>query len=307
MAKYLACGNIMSDAIKSSDGTMSSFYMGGPAFFALQGIRLFTKDCKLVSRVGADYRDSYGKWMDLHGITQESVKVFADHCTRHIIEHHADGDYSSTSYFGSENMGFLKTHPDEVDSAVSSETRGIYFAHSQEKVIWKKLGDIKEKHGYKMMWELEPRVIKEDLEKVMQVISIPEMFSLNSIEASTLWGIPRDNDEDIINELMKLPVEMTLYRVGKRGAYAVTPSTAEFCPMIDISESVDPTGCGNTSTGAAMWAHTEGYDPRMVVIIANIAAGYNALQKGVYPHITDEVMADAVRLAERKCAEIFCG
>ena len=48
--EYLACGNIMSDRIERQDGSFSEWNMGGPAFFTLSGIRLWTKACKLVCR-----------------------------------------------------------------------------------------------------------------------------------------------------------------------------------------------------------------------------------------------------------------
>ena len=44
---------------------------------------------------------------------------------------------------------------------------------------------------------------------------------------------------------------------------------------------VDPTGCGNTSTGGALYAYAEGYDPLMVGIMANVASGQNIRQYGV--------------------------
>ena len=46
---------------------------------------------------------------------------------------------------------------------------------------------------------------------------------------------------------------------------------------------VDPTGCGNCSTAAAMWAYCEGYDLRQIASIANVAAAYNVQQFGPYP------------------------
>ena len=73
--EYLACGNIMSDRIQSEDGSYSEWNMGGPAFYALSGMRIWTPQVKLVCKTGADYADSYGRWMDDNGVTRESVRV----------------------------------------------------------------------------------------------------------------------------------------------------------------------------------------------------------------------------------------
>lgn len=308
MTKYLSCGNIMSDFVVQADGTLDDIHMGGPAFFALSGIRLWSRQCQLVCQAGADYVDSYGKWMEANGLSSEFVNIAAEQCTQHVLTHKADGTYDFSSRFGLEALGYLKTRPEDIEKALTPDVRGIYMAQNIDKVYWKKISRLKEKYGFKFMWELEfkPQHLtdKEWLSAVKDVIGNADMWSLNSNEASMLFGIPKENEEDLISEIMKMPVEMTLFRVGKKGAYAVSQSTAIFCPSIDIEKSVDPTGCGNCSTGAAMYAHTAGYSLKEVVIMANIAAGYNAAQYGPYMNYTDEVMKNAHKLREKYLAEI---
>ena len=69
--------------------------------------------------------------------------------------------------------------------------------------------------------------------------------------------------------------------------------------MISVRDNeVDPTGCGNISTAAAMWAFFEGYDPLRICIWAAICAGYNALQYGPYPRMDAETRAEAQKLME---------
>ena len=83
--EYLACGNIMSDRIERQDGSFSEWNMGGPAFFALSGIRLWTKACKLVCRTGEDYASTYGRWMlSLIHISLAALLFFA--CIRPLCE-----------------------------------------------------------------------------------------------------------------------------------------------------------------------------------------------------------------------------
>ncbi len=308
MSKYLSCGNIMSDYVEQADGTLGEIHMGGPAFFALTGIRLWSRECKLVCRAGADYVDSYGKWMTTNGLSCASIHVAADHCTQHILKHHKDGTYGWRSRFGQELLGYLKTRPEDIEEALTPEVKGIYMAQNVDKVYWQKVSRLKEKYDFRFMWELEamPEHLSEDewLPAVKNVIENADMWSLNSSEASQLFGIPKENEEDIISEIMKMPVEMTLFRVGKKGAYAVSPSAAIFCPSIDVASSVDPTGCGNCSTGAAMYAHVNGYSLKEVVIMANIAAGYNAAQYGPYMNFSDDVTENAHKLRLQYLKEI---
>ena len=124
-----------------------------------------------------------------------------------------------------------------------------------------------------------------------------DCFSINGNEAAKLFNIPRANEEDMINELMKLDVDFTWFRVGIKGAYAIKGNTAVFTPTILGENEQDPTGCGNSSTGAALYAYCEGYDPLMIGAIANVTSSYNVKQYGPYPHYTEEIRAQAMKEA----------
>ena len=309
--EYLACGNIMSDRIERQDGSFSEWNMGGPAFFALSGMRLWTKDCKLVCRTGEDYASTYGRWMDANGVPRDSVQVEAENVTRFTLKYNPDGSFSPTPHFSMEHLGYLKTHPEEIDLACEGQAvKGIYMAHNLDPVIWQKLCAVKEKYGFKIMWEIEyasqiRRMLRltrqQILDRARRVMEVADLWSINHHEAADLFQLPREDDESIINELQKLPVEFTFYRVGSRGSYAVTPTNAYFCEAVDpFGPSVDPTGCGNCSTGTAMYAYVSGEHPAMAAVMANISSGFNAAQKGPYPLYTEEDMQLARRLAKER-------
>ncbi len=60
---------------------------------------------------------------------------------------------------------------------------------------------------------------------------------------------------------------------------------------------MDPTGCGNSSTAAAMWAWIKTENPVMTGILANIVGGYNVSYKGVIDEFTPEMRRHAFELA----------
>ena len=250
-------------------------------------------------RTGEDYAPTYGRWMDANGVSRESVQVEAENVTRFTLKYNPDGSFSPTPHFSMEHLGYLKTHPEEIDQACAGQAvKGIYMAHNLDPVIWGKLGEVKEKYGFKIMWEIEYagqirkmlRLTRQQiLDRARRVMEVADLWSINHNEAADLFQLPREDDEAIINELQKLPVEFTFYRVGSRGSYAVTPTNAYFCEAVDpFGPSVDPTGCGNCSTGAAMYAYVSGAHPAMAAIMANISSGFNAAQKGPYPLYTEE-------------------
>ena len=301
MASFLACGNIMSDIIKKADGTQVGPNPGGPAFFALEGIRTYSKDCALVCQAGADFDDSYGVWMKENGVSRDHVRIATEHSTVHYLNYPEEGNgkYEWHSVYGDQNLGYLKTTPEHIDMA-SEGTRGIYLAQNMDRVFWKKLLEIKGRRGFSMMWEVEAHFEQDSLQRIKEITTDIEMWSINLNEASVLFGIPREHEEDIIAQIVKIPADMCFFRVGARGSWVISRNSAEFCEVVDVGCTVDPTGCGNCSTGAAMYAWVSGFDPAMTGILANTAAGYNAAQYGVFPLFSDQIMLDARRLADER-------
>lgn len=315
-SKFLACGNVMTDQVIAFNGSVGPKRMGGPSVFALSGMRLWDDACKLVAGVGADYKDTYGVWLEKNNLTSDSMHVVCEVGTSNVLKYlnksgtQKEGGGSS-SKLTMENFGFMKTRPEWIDEACSGEQiQAIYLAQNVDRVFWKQLLEVKKKHGFRFMWELEfgglvnVRDERTLYQRVIDVIEGADMWSLNMADAESIFGIPQDHDEQIIKEIMKMPVEFTLYRVGQRGAFIVTPAEAYFCPSIDVGPYVDQTGCGNCSTGAAMAAYSLGYDLRTVLVMANVAAGYNCLQWGVIPEFTTEQREEAWQIVKANMGKV---
>lgn len=301
MSTYLSCGNIMSDIIVQPSGEKSTRHMGGPAFFALSGIRLWEDDCALVTHTGADWSEDYEKWLDAHHLSKAGVRVDAEHVTCYQITYDENGrgvpdPQKSFSFYGDEAMGYLKTHPSDIKKNLTPGVKGLYMAQGADRVVWRQLAALKEEFHFKMMWELEYFNTGKDLDRVLEALPLADAWSLNHTEASGLFGIPIADDEKMLRRLQELSVPYTFYRVGKRGAFLVSKDGAWFCESIDIGPYVDQTGCGNSSTGAMMYALFSGHTPQEALVMANLASGYNCLQYGPYPLYTDEVRRQALGL-----------
>ena len=302
MAKYIASGNLVTNTVYSLDGQISRTNMGGGAFFALEGIRLWTKDCKLVCHAGADYETSYKLWLEENGLSCADVMVDEEKCNFSVVIHHEDGSYANKADISPEEysrrLGYLETKPDELGRAADADSVAFYTTQGTDRVRWDNLRRMKEKTGLKMMWELS--IPGMTVERVEYAAQVAEMWSLNAHEASQLFGIPLEDEQRMIDRIRQLPFEMVLFRVGKKGNYVITPQETRFCGPVDpYGKSVDPTGCGNCSTGAAMYAYMEGYDPKTVAAIASVAAGFNAAQYGPVAKITEETTALAWQLVEK--------
>ena len=291
---YVIGGNVMLDSVRFSDGTEHTREsIGGPATFAYSGVKLWTDSVMQASRVGEDYHFLFDPWMEKNGIERKGFRVMSEHCNHSRLYYKPDGTYGADPeenqlndrQFMSEytqNLGYLKTSPADFGAFTQEGgTKGIYLAQNCDRVFWDQLGAIKARDGFKVMWEIEgPSAQLKLLDKVLYACQYVDIFSINIQEAQNLFGV--QGDEACIRELQKLPVELTLFRVGERGLYSVTPDKAYYLPPAP-GPVVDPTGCGNTSTGSALYAFAEGKDPVMVGIMANVASAQNIRQFGVIP------------------------
>ena len=307
MVDYIAFGNVMLDTIVTADGyTTGREYIGGPATFAYSGIRLWTDSVMQSSRVGEDYHTLFDPWIAKNKVITEGFEVVVEHCNHSYLAYNEDGTYRGVEEVKRhrsdwiQDFGYMKTSPEQIDRWTSGgNVKGIYIALNCELVWWRRLKEIKARNGFKMVWEIEaPSAYYEYMDAVLYALESVEVFSLNIQEARTLFNI--ETEEEAIRELQRLPVDVTIFRVGARGLYSVTKDEVFYLPPAPSDRVVDPTGCGNTSTGASIYAYCEGDDPLMIGIKANVAAAQNVRQFGIIPDFA------AVReSAYRQAAELY--
>lgn len=306
---YVIGGNVMLDSVRFANGeehTRES--IGGPATFAYSGVKLFTDNVMQCSKLGEDYHTLFDSWVAKNGIETKGYNVMSERCNHSFLVYNEDGTYGADTLgtnaymFGEwvQNLGYMKTTPEDFGKYTQGgNVKGIYLAQNYDRVFWDKLGAIKARDGFKIMWEIEgPSAHKEFLEKVIYDCQYVDIFSINLQEAQNLFDV--QGDEACIRELQKLPVDYTLFRVGERGLYSVTPDHAYLLAPAP-GPVVDPTGCGNTSTGAALYAYAEGYDALMIGIVANVASAQNIRQFGVIPDfaaVREEAKAQVKELYE---------
>jgi len=153
------------------------------------------------------------------------------------------------------------------------------------------------------MWEIELTACKySKLGKFMHALQFADVLSINLSEARLLFNIEDENA--LIEAMKKLPISMILFRVGERGLYTIQGNVHSLHPSIDSNQILDPTGCGNTSTGSALYAYTEGKDAIMVGIMANVAASENIKQFGVIPEFSSR-REGAIQLSKQIYTEYY--
>lgn len=311
MYDYVIAGNVMLDKVIFMDGTESGREsIGGPATFAYSGVRIWTDNVMQCSNLGADYETLFKPWIEKNKVVTDGYKIICDRCN-HSIMYFRD---KSGAYFQPEeyemseeerwikhdawqDFGYMKTSPEEIEVFTKGGgVKGVYVAQNADRTFWRKLRAIKNRDGFKLMWEIEgPWAHIHYLEDVKEICrDAVDVFSLNIAEAQNLFDC--EGDENCIKAIQELEVDLTLFRVGVRGLYVVTRSEAIYLPPAP-GEVVDPTGCGNTSTGSALYAYAEGKDPLMVGIMANVASSQNIRQYGIIPDMPG-VREESFRMAD---------
>lgn len=313
---YVIAGNVMLDKVVFLDGSESGREnIGGPATFAYSGVRIWTDSVIQCSNLGADYEKLFTPWIKENNVDTSGYKIVCDRCNHSIMKFKdKSGAYAMDmklqeteeerwlKHDAWQDFGYMKTSPEEIEAFTKgANVKGVYVAQNADRTFWKKLTAIKNRDGFKLMWEIEgPWAHIHYINDVKEICEAAvDIFSINIEEAQSLFDCK--GDEACIKGLQELCVDMTLFRVGERGLYVVTRDDAIYLPPAP-GPVVDPTGCGNTSTGSALYAYAEGNDPLMVGIMANIASSQNIRQYGIIPSfakIRDESYEMAKKLYEQ--------
>jgi len=315
---YIIGGNVMLDKVVYEDGTTGSDeeHIRGPSTFAYSRVKLYTDDVMQCSNVGDDYHKLFDPWVKKNNVETKGFKVVCDRCN-HSIMHYKDksgamakpGEYVMNEdekwlkNDAFQDFGYMKTKPEELEVFTKGKkVKGVYMAQNADKTWWKKFIEIKKRDGFKMMWEVEsPWCYPHYLEEIRWICKEGvDIMSCNISEIEQMFDCK--GDEECIKNLKTLDVDMVFFRVGERGAYMITKDEVYYASPAP-GPIVDPCGCGNSSTGGALYGYCEyGDDPLKVLIYANVASSFNIRQFGIIEDFAS-IKEEAKALVESEYAK----
>ena len=307
---YIANGNVFVNEINKADGTQYQGILGGGTLFAFCGMYLYSDSCVYVSPKGTDWDQWFKEWETRNEVSHDGLIPFNNKTTIARLTYLPDGQWHEYFDYGptSEQKEILKKQQREmIEKQLGKGAKGLYICNKLNDVsYWDYFARLKNKYNFNSMLELDTAdCIANNLDELInKVLPYIDIYSLNKPESFTLFGV--SSEEDAINEILKI-AKPCYYRVGKKGAYMISNGDAVFCPSINPFpklDETDPTGCGNCSTGAALFAFAEGYSNARIAAYASVAAGYNVMQYGPYPDFSYNTRRDAKKLAEKISKEI---
>ncbi len=301
--EYLATGcTRLNDMIYPDDSKVEGF-LGG-TLYTVTGIKPFTDSVLLITTAGPDFDHYYGDYFQRNKLSKVGVQFVLPQTEYTILEYDADGRWWEYSKYGEDfdkEWGLTALiKADFVTKYADQETLGIYFESGVRESIWQGLAEIRSAApNAKIMWEI-PTGDTDDqaiADQVFDLINKCDLYSINLPESLTLFGTSSETES--IQRIIEIGLPC-FFRVGEKGAYMITDGKAWFAPAVQPDKSVDATGCGNCSTGTAMYGFCENLHPLKTVILANLAAQLNAMQYGPFPHFTEELRTTLFDAAEEQ-------
>lgn len=302
--KYLALGTLFDNTINFADQSKVEHIMGA-TIFAFSGIFLYTNNCILVSGAGTDFEKIFGDWFDKNKASRKGIVLYNNKTVVATMQYYPDGRWYETFEYGlppEDKKRFYDEYSKRVYDCVEEDTEGVYFMSSKtNRDLLKIIKTIKEKKDIKIMAEINTDdCVNENLDNIREeLFPFIDIYSINRPESFSLFCVK--SEEEAIKYIQKLE-KPCFYRVGKKGSYMVERDRYAFVPSVHLipkEEEIDPTGCGNCSTAAALYGFVEGYAPDMVAAISNVAASYNVMQYGPYTTFDEKVRKEALIHAEK--------
>ncbi len=299
--RYLVTGCTIINDMIYADGSRADGCLGG-AIYALNGIKPFTDDVLMITTAGADFDAYYGPYYRANGLSMAGVQIVLPKTHYNTLEYHPDGRWWEYSKYGPafEAEWWPKSHirAEYVARFADQTTRGIYFESGVREMVWKELDRIRAAApNAAVMWELLTADTADEQRKpdVLALIQAVDVYSINLPESMNFFGT--HSEQESIEAICALG-KPCFFRVGEKGAYMIQDGRAWFAPAVGVENSVDATGCGNCSTGAALYGFCEGHHPLRTAVLANLAAALNARQYGPYPLFTADLRAELFARAD---------
>ncbi len=287
---YIVAGPSIINDIQDNTGSTVSRILGG-SVYCVSGLLLWTQKVLYVSKVGSDFYAYFGNWMECNRVPSAGIIPVLPHTHYSLLKYNSSGEYSEQSLYGKEYEEYAypasRLHGADIAKHCSESTKGIYIEVNENEEIWYELPIIREKTQALIMWEVPSDSVStsDRREKTLERIHLSDSFSINIPEGIKLFQT--SNREELLQRIRALSVPCFL-RAGAEGSYWISPEGICFAPSILIGPIVDPTGCGNASTAAALFAFAENLPPEDIPRIANISAAFTILQYGPFPKITAE-------------------
>lgn len=298
MAAYLIVSTAVTDLITLPDGYAHPPLLGGAGLYALVGAKVWSDDVMIISGIGNDFLPEHGAWFHTNSLSTDGLQVVCAHSPRNAISYFADGEREERPVFGSRHYRRIVPQAGNV-ARHCRDARGVYVFRGLDPDFWAQMSQLRERHGFRLLWEISAEAaVPEHLVVVKEILRGVDCFSLNRVEALRLFAT--DSVETTVAELQALNLPLVYLRMGARGAYVIVGDRVRRIPAIANGRVVDPTGAGNSSSGAVLVGLCEGQDALIAGVMGAISASYVIAQFGPPPALDSSLRQEAIDRLNRE-------
>ena len=302
--KYLVSGPVNVDKIypliQGKYGAPKT-EIGGGGIYAASAIKLWDERCMPVVYVGADYAKYYAPWLRRNGFDTEGFVAAFDQTVQTQLYYQEDGRYTIGWQQGDLGTGRAAANIQLLQPYLNRDIKGVHLVTHGNAVFFEQVNQYRQAYNFQVGWEINntqefyvdaPLLIETVAQKYVDYFSLsygelrgyfPDTRDItDALQRCASWGCP------------------VYLRNGTHGAFLICNQECWKFPMMDDFGTIDPTGCGNTSTASVFWARCEGRSPEASGLIGAITAGLNASYYGLIPHLTNELRERCNQLLTEK-------
>jgi sugar/nucleoside kinase (ribokinase family) len=294
---YLVVSTAVIDEIRLTESTPPVITGGGAGLYACSGALMWADDVHLVCGMGNDFSDTLGPWFEERGISTAGMFPVDAATPRTVVRYFPDGERIERPLYGPEHYRRFIAGIDRIVPHCS-RCGGMYiFKEAEDTLFWEQLFALKRQYRFTLLWELSAdSAVPEKRDQVLSIASRVDILSINRAEAALLFSA---DEENCVRHLESIGVPLVFYRRGKDGALMLHRGQRTAVPPAADFDVVDPTGAGNSSSGAVLAGYCRGLTPKTIGLMGSIAAGFTIAQHG--PALTNgvELRKRAAAMLER--------
>ncbi len=276
---YVIASIIATDEIYFPNAAQSIMAIGGAGIYALCGVKCWGDSVLMVTGVGEDFDQLNGTWFKKNQLSMEGLIVKDDKTPHTVIRYFEDGEREETAVYGSDHFHHIEVTAQELTPYFKT-AKGMYVFRNSESAFWDQMISAKANSDTKVLWEIaNDATYRENLDQVRTIAEKMDVFSINLTESKALMGT--EDLQEIIGNYQSWDVGLVFLRMGSKGAIMIGSGQVVEVPSEKVEGIIDPTGGGNSSSGAVLYGYCEGYTPKECGRMGSMAAAVCLAQYGV--------------------------
>lgn len=293
--KVAVLSHVVLDEVHEPSGRHSHDEVGGAGAYAAVGASLVSMPTAslLVAGTGSTELAGLSDWCRHRAIDSSGLFVVGERGPRTRIQYFADGEREETPVYGLAHFDAHTPLPQHIPADAMKELAAVYLFHAAEASYWEHIADFRAQSSVPILWEVSAAAAEQrSAEIVMARAGLVDAVSLNRTEAFSLFGVAS------VDEAAKAAsglAPIVLLRLGAAGSLLLHKGRQTQLAAAP-TEVVDPTGGGNSYSGAFIAAYQATGDPLRAARLAAAAAAVVVATRGA-PRVDDAVRNAVARAA----------